>query len=171
MSRQSGLAARFVARVLPRPFASFAIAVLWLLLNGTTPGQGILAVLLALTLTHLLPAPALGRHTVHAPVVMLKLTLVVLYDIVKANIDVALRILGPESRIRPGYVWVPLDLRTPPGITLFAGIITMTPGTLSCEVSEDRRWLLVHCFHLEDPAAVVTEVKQRYEAPLMAIFR
>jgi multicomponent K+:H+ antiporter subunit E len=54
---------------------------------------------------------------------------------------------------------------------VFASIITMTPGTLSCEVSDDRRWLLVHAFHADDAAAVAAEVKSRYEAPLKEIFR
>jgi multicomponent K+:H+ antiporter subunit E len=95
----------------------------------------------------------------------------VLYDIVKANLEVAVRILGPESRIRPTFVWVPLDIASPQGIAVFASIITMTPGTLSCEVSEDRRWLLVHAFHADDAEAVVADVKSRYEAPLREIFR
>ena len=165
------MSSSFFRRVLPQPVVSLAIAALWLLLNGATPGHGILAAIFAVGLPQLLPAPTIASPKLGAPLVALKLSGVVLYDIVKANIDVALRILGPESKIHPGFVWVPLDLRSPQGITLFASIITMTPGTLSCEVSEDRRWLLVHAFHTDDPAAVVAEVKQRYEAPLMEIFR
>ena len=134
--------------LVPAPVASLAIAALWLLLNGTSNGQFVLA-----------------------PLGALRLALVVLHDIVKANLEVALRILGPESRIHPAYVWVPLDITSPQGIAVFASIITMTPGTLSCEVSDDRRWLLVHAFHADDPAAVAAEVKSRYEAPLREIFR
>lgn len=158
-------------RVLPAPVASLAIAALWLLLNGASNGQIVLAALFALALPRLLPAPAIPSPRFAAPLVAIKLTLVVLYDIVKANLEIAVRILGPESRIRPAYVWVPLDIASPQGIAVFASIITMTPGTLSCEVSEDRRWLLVHAFHAEDPAAVAAEVKSRYEAPLKEIFR
>jgi multicomponent K+:H+ antiporter subunit E len=157
--------------LIPHPLSSLAIAVLWLLLNGASNGQLVLAVLFALALPRLLPAPAIPSPRLAAPVVAAKLVLVVLYDIVKANLEVAVRILGPESRIRPTFVWVPLDIASPQGIAVFASIITMTPGTLSCEVTEDRRWLLVHAFHADDAAAVVADVKSRYEAPLREIFR
>lgn len=158
-------------RLVPAPVASLAIAALWLLLNGVSNGQIVLAALLALALPWLLPAPAMPSPRLAAPLGAIRLALVVLHDIVKANLEIALRILGPESRIRPAYVWVPLDITSPQGIAVFASIITMTPGTLSCEVTDDRRWLLVHAFHADDPAAVVAEVKSRYEAPLREIFR
>jgi multicomponent K+:H+ antiporter subunit E len=160
-----------IGRLLPAPVTSVAIAALWLLLNGVSNGHLVLAVVLALGLPHLLPTAAIASPRLAAPFTAIRLTLVVLYDIVKANIEIAVRILGPESRIRPTYVWVPLDIASPQGVSLFAAIITMTPGTLSCEVSEDRQWLLVHAFHADDAGAVATEVKSRYEAPLREIFR
>ncbi|MFN8903081.1 MAG: Na+/H+ antiporter subunit E [Lysobacteraceae bacterium] len=160
-----------LSRVFPNPLGSLAILVLWLLLNGATPGQALLGVVLALGLPLLLPRPEFPAPRLRAPLAAARLVLVVLHDIVKANIEVALRILGPESAIRPAFVWVPLALRSPQGIAVFASIITMTPGTLSCEVSEDRRWLLVHALHAEDPAAIAAEVKARYEAPLLEVFR
>lgn len=156
--------------LLPHPITSLAILAVWLLLNGFSNGHWVLAVLLALVIPKLLPTPAIAAPRLASPWVVAKLAMVVLFDIVKANVEIALRILGPESRIHPAYVWVPLDIRSPQGIAVFAAIITMTPGTLSCEVSEDRRWLLVHAFHADDPAAVVAEVKSRYEAPLMEVF-
>jgi multicomponent K+:H+ antiporter subunit E len=104
------------------------------------------------------------------PWVMARLMAVVLRDIVLSNIQVARLILGPESRIRPGFVWIPLDIRNIYGITALASIITMTPGTLSCDLSEDRRYLLVHCLNLEDPAGTVAQIKQSYERPLMEIY-
>ena len=66
-----------------------------------------------------------------------------------------------------------LRLLAPPraAITALASIITLTPGTLSAELSEDRRHLLVHGFNLRDPAATVAGIKARYEAPLQEIFR
>lgn len=157
-------------RLLPRPVVSGAVLVIWLLLNGASAGHVLLGALLGIGLPLLLPAPTITPPRLASPLVALRLSIVVLYDIVKANIEVALRILGPESAIRPCFVWVPLDIRSPQGIAVFASIITMTPGTLSCEVSEDRRWLLVHAFHADDADAVAAEVKQRYERPLMEVF-
>ena len=104
------------------------------------------------------------------PLLAARLALRVLWDIVLSNIEVARRILGRESRIHPGFVWVPLDIRNGHGIAALAGIITMTPGTLSAELSADRRHLLVHCFNLEDAAATVAQIKRDYETPLREIF-
>jgi multicomponent K+:H+ antiporter subunit E len=94
----------------------------------------------------------------------------VLWDIVLSNIEVARRILGPERAITPGFIWLPLDLGNIHGITALASIITLTPGTLSTELTEDRRHLLVHCFNLRDPEATIATIKARYEAPLKEIF-
>jgi len=95
----------------------------------------------------------------------------VLKDIVTSNIEVARLILGRESAIRPDYVWVPLSLTDTHGIVVLAGIVTMTPGTLSADLSPDRSQLLVHAFNIDDPAALIATIKARYEAPLMEIFR
>ena len=157
---------------LPSPLLSVSVFVLWLLLAATVePAHLLLAAVLAV----LLPLATQRLRDEHAglrrPLVAARLAVRVLWDIVLSNIEVARRILGPESRIHPGFVWVPLDIANPYGIAALAGIITMTPGTLSCDITADRRWLLVHCFHLDDAQAAVAEMKQRYEAPLTEIFR
>jgi multicomponent K+:H+ antiporter subunit E len=158
-------------RLVPAPLLSLVLFVSWLLLNNTVdPAHLLLAAVLALAIPWftepLRPEkPRLRRWGVAA-----KLALVVLWDIVLSNIEVARRILGPESAIRPQFVWVPLSIRDPHGIVTLAGIITMTPGTLSSDLSEDRRWLLVHAFNVDDEAALVATIKRRYEAPLREIF-
>ena len=158
-------------RWLPAPLLSLAVFVVWLLLVATTD---LAHVLLAAVLAVLLPlvAQRLREDTAHMrrPAVAARLVVVVLWDIVLSNIEVARRILGRESKMRPGFVWIPLDITNPHGIAALAGIITMTPGTLSAELSPDSRHLLVHCFHLEDAAATIEQIKRRYEAPLLEIF-
>ena len=68
------------------------------------------------------------------------------------------------------FVTVPLDLRSPEAITVLAGTITMTPGTVSADVSADGRALLVHCLETGDPAATAAAIKARYEHRLQRIF-
>jgi multicomponent K+:H+ antiporter subunit E len=85
-------------------------------------------------------------------------------------VEVARRILGPEAALKPRFVWVPLDIQQPWGIATLAGIITLTPGTVSSDLSADRRYLLVHALNEDDPAALVATIKARYERPLMEIF-
>ena len=87
-----------------------------------------------------------------------------------ANITVARQVLGPEHRLRPGVVWIPLEIRNIHGIAALTSFITLTPGTVSSELSDDRRYLLVHLLDMDDADSVVRDIKQRYERPLMEIF-
>jgi multicomponent K+:H+ antiporter subunit E len=148
-----------------------ALVALWLLLNGISVGQlllGVTVTTIAIFGTRRLRD---GATRLHAPLTAAKLLVVFGYDIVRANIDVAKRILGPEAAIRPGYFWYPIALKHPAAITTLAAMITMTPGTLSASLSKDRRQLLVHTFHLDDQAAVIEEIRARFETPLAEIFR
>ena len=158
-------------RLLPSPWSSLVLFVAWLMLDGTwTLGQALMGALLALAI----PVWTARLHThkpaLRSPLVAMRLGATVLRDIVVSNLDVARRILGPEAAIRPGFVWVPLSITDPHGIVTLAGIVTMTPGTLSAELSDDRRHLLVHALDVGDAAALVESIKSRYEAPLIAIF-
>jgi multicomponent K+:H+ antiporter subunit E len=160
--------------ILPSPLLTLALFVTWLMLNeSASAGHLLLGAALALGLPHwtdrLRPdPPRLARWGEIA-----KLAGVVLLDVVKSNIAVAKLILGPESRIQPRFVRLPLTIRDPHGIVALAGVITMTPGTLSADLSDDRRQLLVHAFDVDDDAAeaaLIADIRARYEAPLMRIF-
>lgn len=156
---------------LPAPLLSLSVFVVWLLLVATVePAHLLLAALLAVGLPLVAQRLREGNAGMRRPLLAARLGLRVLWDIVLSNIEVARRILGSESRIHPGFVWVPLDIRNGHGIAALAGIITMTPGTLSAELSADQRHLLVHCFHLEDAAATIAQIKRDYETPLREIF-
>jgi multicomponent K+:H+ antiporter subunit E len=159
-------------RMLPHPLLSLALWAAWLALNNTlAPAHVLLGALLA----WVLPLGGVRLTDVawprlHRPGVAFKLALMVLHDIVIANIEVARRVLGPESAIRPGFVRVPLDLTDDWAITTLAGIVTMTPGTLTADVAADRTYLLIHAFHVDDAEAIAASIKTRYEAPLKEIY-
>jgi multicomponent K+:H+ antiporter subunit E len=159
-----------VKRLLPHPVTTLAVAASWLLLNGTVhPSHLVLASLLGVAipywLRHLLPHDVRPRRLDIA----LRLVGRLLLDVVVSNLQVARRILGPESAIRPRFVWVPLTTRNDHATALLAAMITMTPGTLSADVSDDGGWLLVHAFDVDDEAALVEQIKSRYEAPIMQV--
>jgi multicomponent K+:H+ antiporter subunit E len=99
-----------------------------------------------------------------------RLLLVVLWDIVVSNITVARLVLGPMSRLQPAWITVPLALSHPTAISLLASIITTTPGTVSCTIDEQGRYILVHALNCSDPAQMVADIKMRYERPLLVIF-
>jgi multicomponent K+:H+ antiporter subunit E len=75
-----------------------------------------------------------------------------------------------NADLQSRFITMPIDLRTPEAITVLAGTITMTPGTLSADLSTCGRALLIHCLHAPDPDAVIAEIKQRYEGRLKEIF-
>jgi multicomponent K+:H+ antiporter subunit E len=160
-----------VKRWFPAPLLSALLLVVWLLLNNTLdPAQIVLGALLAIVVPRFTDRLRPERPRIRKPLVIARLGLVVLWDIVLSNIEVARRILGPEEAIKPAFVWMPLELTDPHAIVSLAGIITMTPGTLSAELSPDRRHLLVHAFNVDDESALIAQMKARYEAPLKEIF-
>lgn len=158
-------------RWLPSPLLSALLFAAWLLLNQTLdPAHAVLAALLALLVplatARLRQPPARQRR----PGVALRLLAVFAWDIVVSNLDVLRRSMGPQASLRPGFVWVPLDVREPQAIAILSSMITLTPGTLTADLSEDRRHLLVHAFHVDDAAALAAQIKSRYERPLREIF-
>jgi multicomponent K+:H+ antiporter subunit E len=160
-----------VKRLLPAPLMSATLFVAWLLLNNSAhPAHLVLGAVLAVLVPRFTERFRPDKPRPRRPATIARLAAVVLLDIVRSNIELARRILGPEAAIRPSFVWVPLSIRDPHGIIALAGIITMTPGTLSAEVSDDRNYLLVHAFNVDDEAALVASIKSRYEAPLREIF-
>jgi multicomponent K+:H+ antiporter subunit E len=101
--------------------------------------------------------------------------LMVLWDIVVANLQVVKVVLGRNSALKPGFVLLPLDLREPLPLTILAATICLTPGTVSAELlprqaGDAPQYLLLHVLDLHDEERLIRELKQRYEAPLMEIF-
>jgi multicomponent K+:H+ antiporter subunit E len=160
-----------VSRLLPAPLLSAALWLVWLLLNDTlAPGQVLLGAVLAGVLPVVLAPWREPSPRVRRPLAIARLALVVLRDIVACNIEVARRVLGPEDAIHPGFLRFPLALTDAHAITVLATIITMTPGTLTCDVAADRSHLVIHALHLTDASALIADIKARYEAPLQEIF-
>ncbi|MNT61968.1 Na(+)/H(+) antiporter subunit E1 [compost metagenome] len=94
-----------------------------------------------------------------------------LIDIVRANIEVAILVLGRTARLRPAFIVVPLDVEHELATTALISIVSLSPGTLCAELSDDRRALLVHVLDLEEEATLVEHIKSRYETPLKEIFQ
>jgi multicomponent K+:H+ antiporter subunit E len=160
-----------MTRLLPHPLLTPTLAVVWLLLvNSLSVGQVVLGLFLGWVIPvftlRFWPEPVRIRR----PLALLRFTAVVLTDILIANLAVARRILGRPERLRPAFVEVPLALRSELAISLLANTICLTPGTVSADLSPDRRTLLVHALDAPDPAAVAAAIKERYEAPLREVF-
>lgn len=92
-----------------------------------------------------------------------------IYELIKANLQVALEVISPKLGMKPGIVAVPLDITTNFQITLLANLITLTPGTLSMDVSEDRKVLYVHSMYVEDKEEFIKSIKNGFEKRIIAI--
>lgn len=159
-------------RFFPHPWLTLVITIVWVMLvNVVTLNAIVFGLILGVIIPILTSAYWPGRPALRNPRMILEYLLVVFVDIVRANIQVSLIILGKRNAdMKTCWVTVPLDLRTPEAITVLAGTITMTPGTVSAGLSADAKTLLVHCLDAPDPAAVVAEIKDRYERRLKEIF-
>lgn len=158
-------------RLFPSPVLSVTVVAFWLLMSSSFDrGQLLLGMLLGLAVP--LFAARLDREFARIGTLrpVPKLLCVVLWDILVSNFRVAAQVLGPEKKLTPGFIWVPLDIGNIHGIAALTSLITLTPGTVSSALSDDRRHLLIHVLHLTDADALIAEIKTRYEAPLMEIF-
>lgn len=159
-------------KLFPHPYLTLLLILTWMLLvNQLKLGSLVLAVILG-TIIPIVTAPYWpDRAILRNPLAIIGYILIVLYDIVKSNFIVAgIVLFRPNSSLQSKWVTVPLDLRSPEAITVLAGTITMTPGTVTSDMSGDGKALLVHCLHAPDADAVRDEIKSRYEARLMRIF-
>lgn len=94
-----------------------------------------------------------------------------LWQLLLSNLRVAYDVITPQLYMRPGIVAVPLGAKTDLEITLLANLITLTPGTLSLDVSEDRSVLYVHAMFADDPDSVRDDIKDGFERRLLELVR
>jgi len=94
-----------------------------------------------------------------------------LWQIILSNLRVAYDVVTPHLYMRPGIVAIPLDAKTDREITLLANFITLTPGTLSLDVSEDRRYLYVHAMFVDDVDEFRASIKDGFERRLLELMR
>ena len=160
-----------LGRLLPQPLLSFTLVVVWMLLvNQFSLNHLALAIVLGIVIPwfsyRFWPYPPL----VHRPILLLRYVVRVIGDIIIANIEVAILILSKADAIRPRFVRFPLELSNEFAITMLANTITLTPGTVTADVSEDRSWLLIHGLDVSDEQALIEKIRRRYERPLREIF-
>lgn len=159
-------------RLVPHPLLSLTLIVAWIaLVNQFTLGNLILGTAFGIIIPMVTAAYWPDRPKIRAPLKVAEYILVVLWDIVLANVLVAKIILFKQNdTIRSHWIPVPLELTSAEAITVLAGTITMTPGTVSAVLSADGGCILVHCLHTDDPDSVRDDIKSRYEARLLEIF-
>jgi multicomponent Na+:H+ antiporter subunit E len=109
-------------------------------------------------------------YTTRVPVVI-RFAGFFLWELFMANISVAQEVLRPRVSIRPGVVAVPLTVTTDLEITLLSCLITLTPGTLALDVSDDRSTLYVHALDVVDPEAFRRSIVDGFERRVLELLR
>lgn len=160
-----------MSRLFPHPGLTALLVVMWIVMVGEVSFGALFLGLAVGIIVPIFTAPWWpGRPEVRFLPAFAYLG-VVLWDIVVANFQVAAIILFRRNRdLKPAWLTIPLELTSPEAITVFAGTISLTPGTVSADVSACGKYLLVHALHAPDPASEIAKVKARYEARLKEIF-
>lgn len=159
-------------RLFPHPALTGLLVVFWLLLaNSFSWGSATMAIIVGVLIPLFTSPYWRGKPRLKFGWPMLEYLLVVLWDIVIANFQVAWLILFRRNRdLRAAWLVIPLDVRQPEAITALAGTISLTPGTVTADVSGDGRSLLIHALDVADKDADIARIKSRYEARLKRIY-
>ncbi len=158
--------------LLPHPFLTLLLVLVWTLLqNEVSAGMVVFGIILGILIPWATsiwwPDTPKGFRLGK----MIAYCIMVMWDILVANVEVAWIVLTvPNSKLKPAWIVIPLDLRQPEAITVFAGTITLTPGTVTADLSDEGHSLLVHVLHTDDPDGVRDQIKARYERRLQEIF-
>lgn len=140
------------------------IAIVWALLQETpTLESFFVGYLIGLVVLHFTVGRLDTALYTHRVIAFVKLILVFLGEVVRCGVRVTYLLLHPKLPISPGIIAVPLDVKSDEAITMFAGMITMAPGSISVELSADRKYLFVHALEAADPDKTAAEFKNTFE--------
>jgi multicomponent K+:H+ antiporter subunit E len=159
-----------ISRILPFPRLSAALFVMWVLLTGFSPGHVLLGVAVALLVSRVMLSLDPEPVTIRFGWAMLRLSGLVLADVLRSNIAVARIVLMPRRARTAGFIEFPISLRSPYALAVLSIIITATPGTLWLKYDGRRDVVLIHVLDLVDEQAWIDLIKNRYERLLMEIF-
>ncbi|MCY1229458.1 Na(+)/H(+) antiporter subunit E1 [compost metagenome] len=158
-------------KLFPHPAESLLLLFVWLLLvDSFAVGQWLLGGFLGWVIPFCFKSLLIERPGHWHPLKLMRFLLMVVWDVLVANFQVARLTLGRVEALRPAFVEVPIDLDNELAISVLVSVVSLTPGSLAADLSADRRTLLVHGLDVPDKAAMVAEIKSRYEAPLKEIF-
>jgi multicomponent Na+:H+ antiporter subunit E len=151
---------------------SILLALAWAALQGDVTlanllvGYGVGYVILALLARGGVMASTLASRTAHA----VALSGFFVWELMLANVRVAIDVLRPRTTIRPAVVAIPLDVTSDGEILLLSMLINITPGSVTIDLSDDRRTLYVHVMHMTSAEASRREIKEGFERRVKLLF-
>ncbi len=159
------------SRFLPYPLLTLWLMFFWMTINSFSPGHLLLGTAVAIVASWAMASLRPPKPRIRNWHLVVKLTAIVLYDIVRSNIAVATIILFQRNRkVKAGFLTIPLDLRDPMGLAVLAIVLTATPGSAWLEYNSSQGTLLIHVLDEVSEAHWQNLIKSRYEKMLMEIF-
>lgn len=147
-------------------------AITWAALSGSASAHNlVLGFVLGALALFLVREPFGSKAYLWRVLAITALALMFLKDLALSAIKVATTVLRPEMNLKPGIFAFPLTVDRDFEITLLANMITLTPGTLSVDVSDDRKTLYVHALDCADPEAISRDIANGFERKIMEAFR
>ncbi len=152
--------------------SNIILALLWALLSGDISQYSLMT---GFVLGYLVLGMMATQSTEKSYFKKVRQTLAFVVEFLKelavSTYRVVYDILTPVHHMKPGVIAFPLEAKTDAEITMLANVITLTPGTLSLDVSEDRKTLYIHAMYIDDPDQLRREIKDGLEKKLLEMMR
>ncbi len=151
---------------------NISLALIWAAITGRFALSNVLVGMVLGYVVLFLARPIMGPSTYFARIGRaLRFAAFYVRELVKANLRVAADVLTPRPSFRPGVLAIPLEARTDAEITMLANLITLTPGSVTLDVSTDRRFLYLHAMYIDDLEEYRTSVKTNMERRVLEVLR
>ncbi|WP_040224599.1 Na+/H+ antiporter subunit E [Bhargavaea cecembensis] len=151
---------------------NFIIAFLWMFISGSfSASTFIIGWLIGMLLIFMTRRFFPGSLYIRRIWAIIKLTLLFFKELMMANIQVFMLVIKPKLAIRPAIFAYPTKLTSDWEITLLSSLITLTPGTIVMNVSEDKKTLYVHALDIDDVDEAVIDIRDSFEKAIMEVSR
>ncbi|MGD7046268.1 Na+/H+ antiporter subunit E [Jeotgalibacillus proteolyticus] len=151
---------------------NFFLAFLWMFLGGSFSASSfIIGFLLSMIVVFGMRRFLSGRFYMFRVIAIIKLTFMFIWELIKANFEVLAIVLKPKLDMKPGIFKYDTALKKDWEITLLSLLITLTPGTLVMDISDDNETLYIHALNIPDVKSAVSSIKEGFERAIMEVSR
>jgi len=146
------------------------MAVIWIFLQSNyTATSFIVGYMIGILILFMLRRFLVSDFYVHQVWAIIKLIMLFIIELIKANIDVIKVVLRPKLNHQPGIVAVTTRLESDAEITLLAALISLTPGTISMDFSEDSKTIYIHAIDVPDKEEMIKDIHDTFERAIMEV--
>ena len=151
---------------------NFFLAFLWMFLKTSfTPASFLVGYFWGLVILYVFRSYFPDRFYLHRVSAIIKLFFLFIKELILSNLNVLKHVLKPKLDIKPGIFALPTELEKDWEIMLLANLITLTPGTLTVDVSDNNKILYIHAVNIDDVEESVDSIKNTFEKAIMEVSR